>query len=151
MERKEVIEFLDSQFKKLKEEEHVEDLMKHGRVNELKQLAEELDFSRLHEFCKKKDLNLQIDEISEEHFYEMIFYFIYCGYDDDKIFEDYNDIIALARKKEEEMAIEIADFMEMSDLMELPIEKLINRRWDARTREQKPTVCYIAVGFLNIY
>ncbi len=128
MERKEVIEFLDSQFKKLKEEEHVEDLMKHGRVNELKQLAEELDFSRLHEFCKKKDLNLQIDEISEEHFYEMIFYFIYCGYDDDKIFEDYNDIIALARKKEEEMAIEIADFMEMSDLMELPIEKLINRR-----------------------
>lgn len=125
MDREKVLKFLESQLKKLKEE-HVEDLMKHGRIDELEQVAEELDFSTLDEYCGKADLELEMDEIPLEGYeYEMCFYAMYSQWNDDEIFANYIDFIELLESKNEKMATEIANFMQSDDLMELSIEQLI--------------------------
>ena len=125
MDREKILEFLRIQIKKLKEK-HVEDLMKHGRVDELKQVAEELDFSTLNEFCDDRDLELQVDEIPiVECFYETIFYFMHSKLDDDKIFKYYTSIIVLAKEKGEELAVKIGEHMDRYDLKEAKIEEII--------------------------
>lgn len=43
--RKEAKKFLFEQLEKLHKEEHVDDLMKAGRLDELAEIAKELDFS----------------------------------------------------------------------------------------------------------
>ena len=127
MNREKVLEFLESQFEKLKEEEHVEDLMKRGRLDELNQLVEELDFSILDEFRNEKYLALGIDEIPVENYlYEIVFYVMHSDMQDCEFFLSYNDIIKLLRKKEEDLATEIAELMQWHNLKEYSIEELLN-------------------------
>lgn len=126
MDRKKVVEFLRSQLKKLKEEEHVEDLMKHGRIDELKEVAEEMDYSMLDEFCIEDDLDLEMDEIPLEGYeYEMVFYAMYSELDDLEIFADDDDFIELLEAKNEKIASKIVELMFLNDLSEITIEELL--------------------------
>lgn len=91
--------FLQEQLHKLKEQK-VDDLMKQGRIEELEQIAEGLDFSVLKEFRGR--LELKIHEF-EEYAYEIAFYINKSriwdsAFFNENVLEDY--IAVLSKKKE---------------------------------------------------
>lgn len=124
MTREVVLKFLEAQLKKLKEE-HVSDLMKANRVEELKDIAKELKFKVLKKFYEEnKSLKLKVCEIPEGYHYELAFYICQSGYDDSQIFENYKDFIKLLEGTGEELGRTIAAIMEWRDLSGGSIEEL---------------------------
>lgn len=125
MTREVVLKFLEAQLKKLKEE-HVSDLMKANRVEELEEIVDELEFDTLEEFCDENEsLKLEICEIPEDFHYELAFYISQSGCEDREIFEDYDDFRELLKETQEELAETIADTMERYDLRWCSIEELL--------------------------
>lgn len=126
MTREKVIKFLEAQLKKLKEE-HVADLMKANRVEELEEIADELEFEPLVEFLEENIiLDLENHEILEDCHYELAFYISQSGYDDTCIFDDYEDFVDLLEKTQEELAETIATIMVTTDLCACSIEELLS-------------------------
>lgn len=126
MTREEVLEFLEAQLNKLKEE-HVADLMKANRVEELEEIVDELEFDTLEEFCDENgSLNLEICEILEDFHYELAFYISQSGCEDHEIFEDEDDFRELLKETQEELAETIADTMESYNLRWCSIEELLS-------------------------
>jgi len=132
MERQEVLNFLEYQLKKLKNESHVAILMKENRVDELEQVATNLDFSILEEFHNNESefLELEMFEIPEECYYELAFYISKSDINDDEIFLDYNDFIEILETIEEELAQKIANVMSNWNLCSCSIEELISGNKD---------------------
>lgn len=124
MTRNEVKSFLEGQLKMLKEC-HVEDLMKAGRTEELKEIVEELEFSPVEEFCDKKNLNLQVSEIPEGYHYELVLYLSQSKVCDNEFFENYNDFAEVLMRTGEELAKQIATIMGDWDLSNCSIEELL--------------------------
>lgn len=115
--REQTIKFLGEQLKKLHEEEHVDDLMKAGRIGKLRELGEELDFSQLDGYYEENEfLELDMEEIPEGCHYELIFYFTQYNEDNDRIFEDCTDVIEFFEEIPEELAKNIVDVMDMQEL-----------------------------------
>ena len=129
MQRAEMVKILQNQLEKLRDEEHVADLMRNGREKELNYLAEELDFTELHEFCKNRCLCLDAnDEIPKNCEYEMVFYVNQSGLDDAVIFKDYNDFRKRLLELEEEPAATIAVTMITCELCECTINELLAKK-----------------------
>lgn len=126
-EREKIIKFFYEQLEKLKAE-HVEDLMKAYRSNELERIVkEEIDFSPVKKFIKKNEsLCLSGDEIKEEFCYEIALYVCESGNEDAEFFEDYEEFQKVLRAKNEELAILIAENMDYCDLREYSIKDLID-------------------------
>ncbi len=126
MERQEVLEFLGVQLKKLKEE-HVADLMKANRVEELKEVANEMEFGPLNAFIEENGyLELEFFEIPKGYHYELAFYISQSECVDNDIFEDFDDFIELLEETQEELAEKIATTMAGHSLCDCSIEELLS-------------------------
>lgn len=123
----EVMSFLEEQLKRLHEVEHVDDLMKAGRIDELKDIAtKELDFSKLDEFYKDNDgLELVNGEIPEEYYYEVTFFFNQYVKEDCRVFYCFSDFGELLKQTEEPLAEHIAQIMEEENLCDVSLESLL--------------------------
>lgn len=126
MERQQAVDFLNQQLEKLKNEEHVADLMKARRSKELEKIASELDFSLIDKFLKKTDLDLSKEEILEGFCYEMAFYMYASKWPDCEFFENDTEFQYILYKMNEDLATQIADTMDEIDLHDCTIEELLN-------------------------
>lgn len=127
--RKEAKRFLFEQLEKLHKEEHVDDLMKAVRLDELDDIAKDLDFSVFCDFFDEHEgFFLELEEIPDECQHETIFYFASqkgTEWLDEQIFDNYDEIIAFFRKRREKCAQNIADMMENYNLFGLTIKELL--------------------------
>lgn len=127
MDRKQVIQFLEEQLKKM-HEAHVDDLMKAHRSEELEDLMKEmdLDFSVINEFYEEEGfLNLEKDEIPREYLYELILYMRQSGIFDCFFLENNVDCRDLLYEKKEEVATGIADLIKSYDMCGCSIKELL--------------------------
>lgn len=126
--RKEAKKFLFEQLEKLHKEEHVDDLMKAGRLDELAEIAKDLDFSVFNDFFDgHEEFFLKLEEIPEGYHYETIFYFT-CqeeDWEDEVIFDNYYEVIEFFRDCKEKCAENIADLMENYNLCGLTLKELL--------------------------
>ena len=115
--------FLNEQLRKLKEQK-VSDLMKEGRIEELEQIAEGLDFSVLKEF--RGHLGLKIHEF-EEYAYEIAFYVNKSRIWDSAFFNEdvLKDYIAVLKSKEEPLGNIVAKNITNWYLCDLTIKELL--------------------------
>jgi len=131
--RKETKKFLCKQLEKLHKEEHVDDLMKAGRLDELADIASDLDFSIFCDFFEyHEEFFLELEEIPNECHYEVIFYFL-CqdeDWEDIEIFDDWEEIIDFFRNCEEKTAQNIAWLMERHNLCALTLKEILNGEVD---------------------
>ncbi len=126
-ERKKIIEFFYKELEKLKTEEHVEDLMKARRSEELKRIVKEIDFSPVRKFIEKNEsLNLSIDEIKEEFCYEIVLYIWGSGKEDWEFFEEYDDFRKVLYEKKEELAEAIANLIAEYNLCGYTLGELLD-------------------------
>ncbi len=125
--RKETKKFLCKQLEKLHKEEHVDDLMKAGRSDELADIAIDLDFSAFFDFFDDhNEFFLELEEIPNECHYEVIFYFsCQFNWEDAQIFDDCKEIIDFFRNCEEKTAQTIAECVEDYNLRSLRLLKEI--------------------------
>lgn len=100
MTRKEIKRFLEGQLKFLKEQQ-VEELMKEGRIQELRNIVKPLDYSPVQEFCSNERIALQASEIPEEYLYEIVLYVNDSKIEDDEWFANYSNVIEMLNEKGE--------------------------------------------------
>lgn len=126
-ERKKIIEFFYKELEKLKTEEHVEDLMKARRSEELKRIVEKIDFSPVRKFIEKNEsLDLSKDEIKEEFCYEIVIYIWGSGKGDWDFFEEDDEFRDVLYEKEEELAEAIADLIAEYNLCDCTLGELLD-------------------------
>lgn len=126
MERQKVLQYLEEQLMRLKNEYNVVDLMMNRRLKELEEIAEKLDFSLLNQYYEQNEkLGLEICEIPEGYHYELAFYFGQSKIQDNKIFKNYEDFIELLKETEEGLALKIAKIMGKWDLCSFEIGDFI--------------------------
>ena len=91
MERKKVVAFLVNKIEEMKKE-HVDDLMRANRIEELEAIAETLDLSEIDEYIQEEDyLNLKLEEIPADSLLETVFVLINSEVDDRQIWEDWEE------------------------------------------------------------
>lgn len=122
--RKEAVEFLMGQLRKLKEKNLI-DLMKAKRINELWKLAKELEILSLQKYCIKEHLCLKTFEIPKEYYYELAFYLTQSEIFDHEIFLNPWEFRETLRETKDELAIQIADIMTKYNLCDCTIRELI--------------------------
>lgn len=135
MTRKEIKKFLEGQLKYLKEQ-HVEDLMKAGRIQELKNIVKVLDYSLVYDFCANQKLAIQASEIPKEYLYEVVLYVSNSKMEDNEWFEDYSDFIEMLMEKGEVLAKQIAASMGIDDLCNYTIEDLLLGIWNHKVSKE---------------
>lgn len=115
--------FLFPQLRKLKEQE-VSDLMKEGRIEELEQIAGNLNFFGLKE--SSMHLKLQIHDI-REYVYEIAFYISKSKMNDIKFFEDdvRKEYITELKNKKEPLGNILAKTIAVRDLSSLSTKELL--------------------------
>lgn len=99
------------------ESEHVEELMKERREEELLEIIDKgikigkLNFAILEDYCQLMKLNCRISEISGKKIYEFILYINQSEIEDERFFFSDSDVMAELYKKEEPIATHIAELM----------------------------------------
>lgn len=125
MERYEIIKKVRNDLCKLKEEEHVEDLMKAGRVDELSKIAKEIKFDEVNEFLSANLLNM-IEEDYEGYCMELVFYICVSGFSEVDFVKDRERFIS-ELSDTGNLGNIIADAMDCFYLNELSIKQLVGR------------------------
>ncbi len=126
--RKEAKQFLFEQLEKLHKEEHVDDLMKDGRIEELVDIPEDLDCSVLRDFLNEHNkFFLEVEEIPDGCHYELAFWINQScePWFDNQIFDDYEEYIIFLYSLGENLADTIAATMESRDLSGLALAELL--------------------------
>ena len=124
MSREDALNFLKLQLVTLKQLE-VAELMKHQRVEELKEIDKKLDFSILKQFCNKNTLELQIYEIPNNCEYELAFYARGLGIKDSIIFVNWQEFSVELEMLHEPLGDNVVNLMECYNLCECTIEQLV--------------------------
>lgn len=118
--KKEVIK----QLKKFQEEEHVADLMKAGRIEELKTIAQEIDFTMLVEYMNYDGKPfLDIKEIPQGSALELAFYISMSQYTELDVVEDFEKFMTELQTTGK-LGKSISNNMIYMDLNEMSIEEL---------------------------
>lgn len=125
--RKEAKQSLFGQLEKLHKEEHVDDLMKAGRVDELKNIAKDLDFFVFCEFfIDHEEFFLDLEEIPKGCHYELAFWANQAqAWENNEIFDNVEEYRGFLYSLGEKLSCNIADSMEDYELNELTLEELL--------------------------
>jgi hypothetical protein len=122
--RREVMNCIIIQLQQLKKE-HVEDLMKAKRVEELYGIIEEMDVLPLQVFCEENNLWLKIPEF--KHYpYEWALYISRTGVTDIEIFDEPKEFIHFLEQMKEPLSRNIANNMRKANLCECTLQELIS-------------------------
>ncbi len=125
--RKEAKQSLFEQLERLHKEEHVDDLMKAGRLDELVDIAKDLDiFIFCNFFVEHKEFFLDLEEIPNGCHYELAFWINQSkAWNNERIFDDEDEYIDFLYSLEERLAQNIAEIMESRNLSDLTLEELL--------------------------
>ena len=123
--REDVLEFLVEKIEEMKKE-HVADLMRANRVEELEAIAETLDLSEIAEYSQKKHLDLKLAEIPTDSLLETVFTLNNCKSLDGEIWEDWQEVTRMLEDSERELEILIAGLMRYDNLCTFSIEELLS-------------------------
>lgn len=123
-ERDHVIQFL---FKKIDEmkKEHVADLMRANRLDELNTIAEKLDLSVLNYFVKSYYLDLPLEGLPEDSLLEMVFILNQTSFSDEDILLDWNVFRDALAKTGKNFECQIAELMNDWNIGFLTLEQLL--------------------------
>lgn len=123
-ERDHVIQFL---FKKIDEmkKEHVADLMRAKRLDELNTIAEKLDLSVLNYFVKSYYLDLPLEGLPEDSLLEMVFIINQTSFSDEDILLDWNVFRDALAKTGKNFECQIAELMDDWNIGYLTLEQLL--------------------------
>lgn len=123
-ERDHVIQFL---FKKIDEmkKEHVADLMRAKRLDELNTIAEKLDLSVLNYFVKSYYLDLPLEGLPEDSLLEMVFIINQTSFSDEDILLDWNVFRDALAKTGKSLECQIAELMDDWNIGFLTLEQLL--------------------------
>ena len=123
-ERDHVIQFL---FKKIDEmkKEHVADLMRAKRLDELNTIAEKLDLSVLKYFVKSYYLDLPLEGLPEDSLLEMVFIINQTSFSDEDILLDWNVFRDALAKTGKNFECQIAELMDDWNIGYLTLEQLL--------------------------
>ena len=125
--RKNVIRFLEETIEFLKKE-HVDDLMRAGRVEELEEIGLQINFEPLDDYLKGKivgTLELTLEEIPENSLLEMVFIANRSEYSDWDIFDNWTELQEALLKKKGKLEFIIGSLIEYSNLSDLSLEELL--------------------------
>ena len=132
-ERDHVVQFLVEKIDEIKKE-HVADLMRANRLDELNTIAEELDLSVLLDFVEESYyLNLSPEELPEDSLLELVFILNQTSLSDDDVFLDwivFRDALAKTRKS---LEYQIAELMDNWNIGDLTLEEILTGEiedWD---------------------
>lgn len=123
--REEVLEFLVEKIEEMKKE-HVADLMRANRVEELEAIAEAIDLSEMDEYIQKEDLELRLAEIPADSLLETVFVLNNSKREDYEIWEDWQDVARALEDSGRELECIIADLMRFDDLCNFTLEVLLS-------------------------
>ncbi len=123
MGRYEIIQKVKQELRKLKDVEHVEDLMNAKRTDELLQIVKELDFDEVHKFLNSNTLDM-LEEDYDGYCMELAFYISVSGYSEGDFLRDIDEFI---RKLScvSELGEMIAGALDCFTLDEITIEQLV--------------------------
>ena len=123
-ERDHVIQFL---FKKIDEmqKEHVADLMRAKRLDELNTIADKLDLSVLNYFVKSYYLDLPLEGLPEDSLLEMVFIINQTSFSDEDILLDWNVFRDALAKTGKNFECQIAELMDDWNIGYLTLEQLL--------------------------
>jgi len=131
MTRWETVKYVQEQINRLKEE-HVADLMRAGRAEELCEILDDIDYSVLEEFFGECDcLMLSVKEIPQDSLLEAILLLQdFCsrcdeGIDDNGLFDDWTEITEALITEGGELEEEIATIMDTNNLCDVGLEELL--------------------------
>lgn len=125
MEREQVLEFLVNKIDEMKRE-HVADLMRANRVEELEAIAETIDLSKMDEYIQQESLKLRLDEIPEDSLLEIAFILCESENCDDDIFEDWEIFQEALSSSGKTLEYHIAEIMEHYNLGSVSVEELLD-------------------------
>lgn len=128
MTRKKAMMSLESQLKKL-QKEHVADLMKTRRYEELEAILEdiELDFSSIEEFWNEKSeaIYQSEEEIPKEFCYELVCYMQQSNLEDEVFIKEEKDFHSVLKETDEEVRKQISEVMSTNHLCYCTMKELI--------------------------
>ena len=131
-ERDHVVQFLVEKIDEMKKE-HVADLMRANRLDELNTIAEELDLSVLNNFVKSDYLELYPKELPEDSLLELVFILNHTSFPDDDVFLDYTDFRDALAKTGKSLECQIAELMDDWNIGDLTLEEILTGEvedWD---------------------
>lgn len=124
--REDVLEFLVEKIEEMKKE-HVADLMRANRVEELEAIAETIDLSEIDEYIQEGDyLNLKLEEIPADSLLETVFVLNNSKREDYEIWEDWQYVARVLEDSGRELECIIADLMRFDDLCNFTLEVLLS-------------------------
>lgn len=128
-ERNQVVQFLVEKIEEMKKE-HVADLMRANRSDELKAIAEKLDLSVLNNFVESDYLDLSPEELPEDSLLELVFILNHSSLPDDDVFLDWTVFRDALAKTGKSLEYQIAELMDDWNIGDLTLEEILTGEVD---------------------
>ena len=128
-ERDQVVQFLVEKIEEMKKE-HVADLMRANRSDELKAIAEKLDLSVLNNFVESDYLDLSPEELPEDSLLELVFILNHSSLPDDDVFLDWTVFRDALAKTGKSLEHQIAELMDDWNIGDLTLEEILTGEVD---------------------
>ena len=128
-ERNQVVQFLVEKIEEM-EKEHVADLMRANRSDELKAIAEKLDLSVLNNFVESDYLDLSPEELPEDSLLELVFILNHSSLPDDDVFLDWTVFRDALAKTGKSLEYQIAELMDDWNIGDLTLEEILTGEVD---------------------
>lgn len=128
-ERDQVVQFLVEKIEEMKKE-HVADLMRANRSDELKAIAEKLDLSVLNNFVESDYLDLSPEELPEDSLLELVFILNHSSLPDDDVFLDWTVFRDALAKTGKSLEYQIAELMDDWNIGDLTLEEILTGEVD---------------------
>ena len=125
MKREQVVKFLVKTIEEMKKE-HVADLMRANRLEELEAIAETIDLSKMDDNIHQENLELRLDEIPEDSLLETAFILCKSKSCDENIFEDWEIFQEALDSSGKSLEYHIAEIMDCFSLCCISVEELID-------------------------
>lgn len=128
-ERNQVVQFLVEKIEDMKKE-HVADLMRANRSDELEAIAEKLDLSVLNNFVESDYLDLSPEELPEDSLLELVFILNHSSLPDDDVFLDWTVFRDALAKTGKSLEYQIAELMDDWNIGDLTLEEILTGEVD---------------------
>lgn len=128
-ERDQVVQFLVEKIEEMKKE-HVADLMRANRSDELEAIAEKLDLSVLNNFVESDYLDLSPEELPEDSLLELVFILNHSSLPDDDVFLDWTVFRDALAKTGKSLEYQIAELMDDWNIGDLTLEEILTGEVD---------------------
>ena len=108
-------------------QEHIADLMRANRVEELEELVKEFDMSDFDDNVESIGrLQLKLTEVPEDCLLELVFVLNAGNSWDHEVWEDWSEFVETLRNSGQPLEIQVADLMEDCNLFEYTLEELLS-------------------------